>query len=100
VQSSFYLPAEFLENKKPDAALAMLRIAAAIRPDDPRVCLQESRVYAQLSRNQEALQSLRCALGAGALPPGLLESDAYLAPLRDDPAYRTLIEEAVAVEGG
>jgi len=100
VQSSFYLPAEFLENKKPDAALAMLRIAAAIRPDDPRVCLQESRVYAQLSRNQEALQSLRCALDAGALPPGLLESDAYLAPLRDDPAYRTLIEEAVAVEGG
>ena len=100
VQASFYQPTEFLGSGKPDAALAMLRIAAAIQPANPRVCLQQSRAYAQLSRNQEALQSLRCALESGMVPPDLVRRDAYLAPLRDDPAYRKILEEAGAPEGG
>jgi hypothetical protein len=100
VQASFYQPTEFLENGKPGAALAMLRIAAAIRPRHPRVCLQQSRTYAQLSRNKEALQSLRCALESGVVLPELVEGDAYLAPLRSDPAYRKILEETGAPEGG
>ncbi len=100
VQASFYQPTEFLDNGKPGAALAMLRIAAAIRPLHPRVCLQQSRTYAQLSRNKEALKSLRCALESGTVAPELVEGDAYLAPLRSDPAYRKILEATGAPEGG
>ncbi len=100
VQSSFYLPTEFLKSEEPGAALAMLRIAAAIHPRHPQVCLQESRTYAQLSRNKEALESLRCALESGRVPPDWVEGDVYLAPLRSDPAYRKILEETGAPVGG
>ena len=100
VQASFYQPTELLKDGKPGAALAMLRIAAAIRPRHPRVCLQQSRTYAQLSRNKEALESLRCALESGMVPPELVEGDAYLAPLRSDPAYRKILEETGAAADG
>jgi len=93
VQASFYQPTEFLEKGNPDAALAMLRIAAAIRPGNPRICLQQARAYVQLSRNEEALLSLRCALESGLVPRNLVETDASLAPLRADPAYRKMLQE-------
>ena len=44
------------------------------------------------SRNQEALQSLRCALESGVVAVELVEGDTYLEPLRADPAYRKLLE--------
>jgi hypothetical protein len=100
VQASFYQPTEFLNNGKPGAALAMLRIAAAIRPRHPRVCLQQSRTYAQLARNKEALDSLRCALESGLIPPESVQGDAYLEPLRSDPAYRRILQQAAEPEGG
>jgi predicted esterase len=91
VQTSFYLPSTFLEEGSPEKALAMLRIAAAVRPESPRVCLQQARAYAQMGKKEPALKSLRCAVDSGLVPRQMLEEDPYLAPLREDPAFQAAL---------
>jgi predicted esterase len=91
-QTSFYQPRELLEAGRPDAALAMARIAGEIKPGHPRACYQRARALTQLGRVEEALQALGCVVDAGAADAAFLEADPYLEPLRREQGYRELLQ--------
>jgi hypothetical protein len=94
VHTSYYLPRDFMERKDPGRALAILKIAAAIEPASPGVCLGLARARAQIGQRAEALEDLRCVAAA---PEGIdaasIESDPYLAPLRDEAGYREILKK-------
>jgi predicted esterase len=91
-QTSFYQPRELLEAGRPDAALAMARIAGEIKPGHPQACIQRARALAQLGRLQEALEALGCVVKARAATVAFLEGDGYLEPLRAEPGFRELLQ--------
>ena len=92
VHTSFYLPSDYLERKDPGRALAVLRIAEAIKPDSPGVCLGLARARAQIGQKAQAIEDLRRAVGSGRVDAAVIEADPWLAPLRDEAGYRELLE--------
>jgi hypothetical protein len=95
VALSFYEPRDYLRQGRPAHALLVLEIADRIEPRSFRVCHGMARAYAQLQRNGEALEALRCtATAPGVRAPELarfLEGDPYLDPLKADPEFRALL---------
>ena len=90
--TSFYEPRQLLESAKPARALASLGVAEAIKPGHPGVCYRTAQALAQLGRREEAMASLACAVEGGVADAEGIEADTYLTPLREEPAYRALIE--------
>jgi hypothetical protein len=93
VHTSYYLPRDFMERKDPGRALAILKIAARIKPGSPGICLGLARARAQIGQKAQAIEDLRCVLAA---PEGIdaasIENDPYLAPLQDEPGYREILD--------
>ncbi len=51
-------------------------------------------LFARAGKREEALGSLGLAVSRGFADPGRLESDPAFTPLREDPAFRSLVEKA------
>ncbi|MFQ5768404.1 MAG: hypothetical protein ACE5ID_10550, partial [Acidobacteriota bacterium] len=92
VFTSHYEPIRYLKRGDPARALLLLQIAHAIKPDHPQVCYNRARAHAMNKQKRKAIRDLACALRSGRLPAGLLEKDAYLKPLRQEKAFRELME--------
>ena len=91
VRASFYRPREFMGQGQFAIANAYLRLAARINPDDPFVCLQLGRTWAQMGEVEQAVESLQCALTAGVTSAQALRQDTLLEPLREDPRFIALL---------
>jgi len=63
----------------------------------PSAFYREAASLARLGKKNEAITSLNKAVDAGLSQPKLFEQDQDLAPLRDDPAFRKVIEKADTV---
>jgi len=92
VHTRFYLPTDYMDRKEPGRALAMLRIAEAIDPDSPGVYLGLARARAQIGQKTQALEDLRRVAASGRIDAAFIESDPWLAPLREEPGYKELLE--------
>jgi tetratricopeptide (TPR) repeat protein len=92
VHLSFYQPREYMKSAEPARALALLQLADAIKPEQPFVCYSQAQALAQLGRAEEAVEAVRCAARTDQLSADRLESDPLLAPLRDHPSFRALVE--------
>jgi hypothetical protein len=92
VHTVFYEPRQHLADGEPEAALAVLAIAEAIRPGSPRVCQLGLRAHLALGHTDEALDALECLADAGWLSAERIAADPDLAPLRGDPRYRALVQ--------
>lgn len=92
VHTSYYLPSDYLERKDPGRALAVLRIAEAIQPHSPGVCLGLARARAQIGQKTQALEDLRRAVAGGQVDAAFIEADRWLAPLHEEAGYKELLE--------
>ena len=92
VHTSYNLPGDYLERKDPGRALAVLRIAEAIEPDSPGVCMGLARARAQIGQKIQALEDLRRAVASGWFDAAGIEADPWLAPLREEAGYRELLD--------
>ncbi|HEY1937825.1 MAG TPA: tetratricopeptide repeat protein [Candidatus Angelobacter sp.] len=63
----------------------------------PSALYREADSLAKLNKKEEALASLNKAVDAGLAQPDLFRQDADLASVRDEPAFRAVIEKAEAV---
>jgi hypothetical protein len=92
VQTVYYLPRDFIETD-PERALASLMAARAAKPESPRVCYEEARVYAAAERTDEALDALECLVDAGVVRDAdFLESEQYLSTLGGQARFAELME--------
>lgn len=92
VYASFYGPRVFTERGDTDRALALLRLAGEIHPDNARVCYATAQAQVRAGRKGEALRALECAAASGRLSAEVLRADPLLAPLREEAMYRALLE--------
>ena len=92
VQTTFYVPRDFIDTE-PERALASLAVARAAKPESPRVCYQEARVYAAARRTGEALDALECLVNAGVVRDAtFLENEQYLRTLGTEARFAELME--------
>ena len=91
--TAFYETHRYLEEDRPDRALAMLAIADAIHPDSPRVCLGQARAYARLGQQKKGLEALKCLMKSGAVGADFIAGDLDLAPLRSGEEYEALMKK-------
>ncbi len=92
VQAGFYQPRQLIKDGKPGSALAVLRLADVIRPDQPGVLLRMAQAYAGMKMPREAMLSLHRAVEGGLAAD--LDADPYLASLRGDPRFAALAARA------
>jgi len=92
VHLAFYEPRQFLDQSNPARALAMLQVAAAIRPEDPGVLYAQARAHAVAGSKERAIESLRRAVAAGMDNVARIETDEALASLRAEPGYLEILE--------
>jgi hypothetical protein len=90
--TSFYEPRDYMAAGDPARALAILRVADAVKPRAPQVCWGMARAQAQLGHLEEAFAELECVVAAGAADAGRIEKEELLAPLRPDPRFKALLE--------
>ncbi len=90
--AAFYEPRDYLAKGEAGRALAMLRVADAIKPKAPQVCWGMARAQAQLGHVDDAIASLECIAAAGAADVDRIDKEETLAPLRADPRYKALLE--------
>jgi predicted esterase len=92
VQTIFYVPRDYIDTE-PERALASLTVARAAKPESPRVCYQEARVYAAAERTDEALDALECLVDAGVVRDAdFLENEQYLRTLAGEARFAELME--------
>lgn len=92
VQTIYYVPRDFIETDH-KRALASLTVARAAKPESPRVCYQEARVFAAAERTEEALDALECLVDAGVVRDAdFLENEQYLRTLAGEARFAELME--------
>jgi hypothetical protein len=89
--TSFYETRRYLQEERPEQALAMLAVADAIQPKSPRVCLGKARAYAQMGNQKKGLAALNCLMKSGAVGADFVTGDEELAPLRSGEEYEALM---------
>lgn len=94
--TGFYLPREYLDAGDHTRARTALEIATEIRPESPRLWLLRARAEAQLGDERGAIASLEKAVRAGFADAQTLTTEPDLAPLRDRPEFRRLLDLAAA----
>jgi predicted esterase len=86
--------AHMLQQRKQYAAAAdNLTMAALIAPDNPRLLYNLACAHALNRDRPRALDALRRAIDKGFKDAAAIESDKDLELLRDDPAYKQIVEE-------
>lgn len=94
VQTTFYLPRDYVEKKQYDRALFMLSLGAEITPRDPGLWAQIAAVHARQGKagRKRALETLRKAADLGLATPAALDDPAF-ASLRADAGYRQILAQ-------
>jgi len=86
----------FAELGEPARAAAWVGRALAIDPDEPIILYNAACVYVALGMHDEAISCLETPIRQLALSPSWVENDPDLDPIRKDPRFRALLEEAAA----
>jgi tetratricopeptide (TPR) repeat protein len=92
IQTGLYLPRTFMEKKQWDRAILFLQVAAEIDPESPRIPYRLATAYAGKGNVKKALESLAKAVVMKGTDLAEIQSDPALAPLREDPEYKLLVE--------
>ncbi len=92
LDAAFYFPRRYLEEGEPSHAVTMLQVADYIRPGVFRNFLYLARAYAQKADTAKAIESLQKAHEIRPLDPDLLTEDTYLDPIREEPAFKELLQ--------
>ena len=90
-QMSFYQPRQLFDQRRFAHAVATLRIARYIRPDDGVACFSMARALAQTGDKPGALQALECAAASTQLTAAAIESDTLLTPLHGEARYEAIV---------
>lgn len=91
IYTSFYEPDDYMRANDPARALAILGIAAAVRPNDPGICYSRAKALTLLKRPAEAIDALDCITRATWASAERLETDPELAALRSEPGFKALL---------
>ena len=91
VDAAFYEAREYLALGETSRALALLALAAEIKPRAPIVCYHRARALLQEGRAEQAVAELGCWADAVEGPLARLEQDTALARLRGRPDYEALL---------
>ena len=75
------------------AAAENLQLATLIAPDNPRLLYNLACAHALNRDRRNALEALRRAVAKGFKDAAAIEGDKDLESLRDDPAYKQIVEE-------
>jgi hypothetical protein len=91
VQTSFYLPRRYDDERDGERVRLALEIAAAIDPGDPGVWYQLAARDAQAGRRRQAVKRLDRAVGAGWTDAGRLAADPAFLALHGDAEFEHLL---------
>ncbi|HSU14542.1 hypothetical protein [Longimicrobium sp.] len=86
----------FIQAQRWASAVAALRVARQLRPENAFVCYPLARALAQAHDAPGALEALACAVEGKAVRRTTLEGDRLLDPIRTDPRFADLVSRAVA----
>jgi tetratricopeptide (TPR) repeat protein len=103
VQTSYYLPQKFMDEKRYDRAVFVLSIAAEIEPESPRVWYNRAAAYARKGDRKKALADLRQAVKKGWKDADFLDKDADFESLRQETGYKEIVnalKPPAATRGG
>ncbi|HEX2203513.1 MAG TPA: hypothetical protein VHG91_09460 [Longimicrobium sp.] len=93
---AFYEPRRYLDRGDPARALASLRVAREIKPENPFVCWSFALAHAQAGDRDAAFRELECAERGAILTVAALEREPFLEPLRADARFGALLERVRA----
>jgi dienelactone hydrolase len=74
-------------------AALRLQVMTQIRPDNPQAYFHLARAYCRSGRKKEAIAALRDAVARGYKDIAALESNPDLESLRQEPAFRKIVED-------
>ena len=102
VQTSYYLPKKFMDEKRYDRAVFVLSIAAEIEPESPRVWYNRAAAYARKGDRKKALADLRQAVERGWKDAAALDKDPDFEALRQEAGYKEIVKllSTPAARGG
>jgi predicted esterase len=89
----------FLEQNKYRPAVTALEIAQDVAPESPWVLFSLARALALSGKKARALKTLTAAVEKGWARRESIESDGAFDSLRDEPAYKSLIEKMKSAAG-
>ena len=98
-QTAFYLPRDAVARRDYRKAALYLSIAAEIKPENPRLWGRLAATRALARDREGALAALRRAVELGYPDLAELAADEDFASLREDPAFRVLVDKSAAAEG-
>ncbi|HEX4495702.1 MAG TPA: hypothetical protein VIE43_08550 [Thermoanaerobaculia bacterium] len=91
VQTSFYLPQTFNQQKKWDRTIFVLSIAAEVSPQDPSILYSRAQAYAHKGDRRRALADLQQAVDKGWKDLAAIQQEETFAPLRQEPEYQRIL---------
>jgi tetratricopeptide (TPR) repeat protein len=96
VQTSYYLPEQFLDDKDYSRARLVLSVAAEIDPEDPIAYYNLASAHARSGEMARALKDLQRSVDKGFRRFDLLDTDPDFDSLRTEPAFRKWLAAARA----
>jgi Flp pilus assembly protein TadD len=97
-QTGHYLPEQALGEGQPAAAALELRVATAVTPEDPLVWRGLAVAEVRSGRPAEALRALERFAALAPDQIAALAKDAEFAPLKEEAAFRRLLESPAPAE--
>lgn len=82
----------YIQHKRYDLAVASLSLDAQVMPDNPRVLFRLATAHSLNNDKKRALETLKKAVEKGFNDVAELESNAALAPLRQDDEYKKIVD--------
>jgi predicted esterase len=92
VYLAFYEPRAYLDAGQQRRAIALLRAASRIKPDNAQVCLMLTRAYSDSDDPRRALESLECAVQHSRIGAAQLEQEPSLARLRGETGFQRVLD--------
>jgi predicted Zn-dependent protease len=91
VQTSYYLPQAFDQQKKWDQSIFVLSVAVEISPENPFVWYTRAQAYAHKGDKKRALADLQQSVDRGWKDMAALQQEEAFAPLRQEPEYQRIL---------
>jgi tetratricopeptide (TPR) repeat protein len=82
----------YIQHKRYDLAVASLSLDAQVMPDNPRVLFRLATAYSLNNDKKRAIETLKKAVEKGFNDVTEIESNAALAPLRQDGEYKKIVD--------
>jgi tetratricopeptide (TPR) repeat protein len=99
VNTSFYLPRDYLEDEEPARAISILMVAERIRPGSFGTLIFLARAYAQKGDEKKAIEALQRANEIQPLTQEFLANDSYFDPIREEPDFKKLFKREAGKTG-